>query len=210
VDGSLLRLTLEDKVKTKAGVIVRHQTQFSAKLVVNPDLYHLGEVPKGAIPVKSATLTHEDGILVLKGAGTAKSFSAQRVLALLKSMYSQILDVENPQPVFDRLRDVAEEARQAQEAQRQQATARSAQHLADFAEELRRRGFEPSPRSDRLFYNPQIPDTRFALAKRVIRLERKHRRRQRWERERSFSIARETDLALEAADAMLASSEISG
>jgi hypothetical protein len=201
VDGNVLRLTLEDKVKIKAGSIVRHHTQFSAKLVINPELYHLGEVPSGAIPVKSATLTHEDGVLVLKGAGTAKSFTARRVLELLRFAYGQILDVEHPQPFFARLRAQAEKAEQAR---------RAGQPVTSFLEGLKERGFQVSPRSDRLYYHPQIPDTRFVIATRVVRLERRNRHRQRWELVRSFSLARETGLALEAADAMPADLEISG
>jgi hypothetical protein len=201
VDGNVLRLTLEDKVKTKANSIVRHQTQFTAKLVVNPDLYFLGEVPQGAIPVKSATLTHEDGVLVLKGAGTAKSFSARRVLELLKFMYKQILDVEHPQPPFARLRAMAEEEEQAR---------RAGQPVTRLRQGLEERGFQVSPRSERLYYHPQIPDTRFAIATRVVRIERRNAHQQRWDLVRSYSMAREIDLALEAADAMLAELKSSG
>ena len=76
-DGNLLRLTLEDKVKVKAGSIVRHQSQFSAKLVVNPDLYRLGEIPPHTVRVPFATFTHEDGVFVVKAARSAKDLSAQ-------------------------------------------------------------------------------------------------------------------------------------
>ena len=239
-DGNLLRLTLEDKVKVKAGSIVRHESQFSAKLVVNPDLYYLGgaaasEIPHhqtageagpgdfgaeredGVLVLRSSGSAkdlsadfHDDGILVLKGSGSAKTFSARWVLETCKFAYSQLLDAEDPQSFYERLRAMAEEARQTREARQQRATRKAQQRLANFTEGLEGRGFRVSPRSDRLYYHPQIPDARFALAKRVIRLERKNQRRKRWELERSFSLARETDLALEAADAMLAFLEISG
>ncbi len=94
VDGNLLRLTLEDKVKTKAGSVVGHYTQFSAKLVVNPNLYRLGEAPASAIPVKYINLSHEDGISVVKGVRPAKGFSTNRVLETLKTVYSHLEPVE--------------------------------------------------------------------------------------------------------------------
>ncbi len=90
VDGNLLRLTLEDKVKTKAGSIVRHQSQFSAKLVVNPDVYRPGEVPSHAVRVPFATLTHEDGVFVVRDTRAARALSAQQVLQTLKAVYSHL------------------------------------------------------------------------------------------------------------------------
>ena len=103
VDGNLLRLTLEDKVKTKAGSMVRHQTQFSAKLVVNPELYRLGEVvtskaqhhyTAGLGKHSGIGASFEDGALVLKVAGPAKDFSARRVLEKLKAMYDQLEPIQ--------------------------------------------------------------------------------------------------------------------
>jgi HEAT repeat protein len=79
-------------------------------------------------------------------------------------------------------------------------SSRSQELLLAFIEGLRNRGFEVSPRSDRLYYHPRIPDVRFAISQRVVRIER---RDGRWRLERSFSIARETHLALEAIDAIL-------
>jgi hypothetical protein len=89
-DGNLLRLTLEDKVKVKAGSIVRHQSQLSAKLVVNPDLYRPVIVPANAIPVTNATLVCEPDVLVVKAAGPAKDLSAQQVLQTLRAVYSHL------------------------------------------------------------------------------------------------------------------------
>ena len=94
VDGNVLRLTLEDKVKTKANSIVRHQTQYSAKLVVNPDLYRLGEIPPHTVRVPFATFTHEGGVFVVKAARSAKDLSAQQVLEMLKAMYSYLEPIE--------------------------------------------------------------------------------------------------------------------
>jgi hypothetical protein len=88
-DGNLLHLILEDKVKTKPGSFV-HQTQCSAKLVVNPNLYRLGEVPSSAVPLTNAALAHEDGVFVVKTAGPAKNLSAQEVLKTLKAVYSHL------------------------------------------------------------------------------------------------------------------------
>ena len=72
--------------------------------------------------------------------------------------------------------------------------------LLEFVEELKNKGFEVSPRSDRLYYHPHIPDIRFAIRQRVIRIER---RSGRWQLVRSFSIARETDLAKGGLDTIL-------
>jgi hypothetical protein len=96
-DGNLLRLTLEDKIKTKAGSIVGHQSQFGAKLVVNPDLYRLGEVPARAIPVTDASLSHEDGVFVVKAASQAADLTAQQVLETLKAVYSHLVPM-GPEP----------------------------------------------------------------------------------------------------------------
>jgi hypothetical protein len=90
VDGNLLRLTLEDKVKTKAGSVVRHSSQFAAKLVVNPELYHLVNIPPGGIPTPNVNLLQEDGVFVVKAAGPAKEFSAEQVLETLKAVYSHL------------------------------------------------------------------------------------------------------------------------
>jgi HEAT repeat protein len=79
-------------------------------------------------------------------------------------------------------------------------SSKSQKSLLAFIEELRNKGFEVSPRSDRLYYHPRIPDVRFAISQRVVRIER---RDGRWRLARSFSIARETHLALEAIDAIL-------
>lgn len=84
-----------------------------------------------------------------------------------------------------------------------QRSSKAQKQLLEFIEELRERGFEASPRSQRLYYHPRIPDVRFAIRQRVIRLERRGQRNSQWQLVRSFSILRETHLALEDIDAML-------
>ena len=100
VDGNVLRLTLEDKVKTKAGSIVRYESQFSAKLVVNPDLYRLGEVPNSRRLAASNEFTHEDGVFVVKAAPRpAEHLSMRQVLETLKAVYSHLEPIE-PEPAI--------------------------------------------------------------------------------------------------------------
>jgi hypothetical protein len=84
--------------------------------------------------------------------------------------------------------------------------------LEEFLERLKNKGFEASPRSNRLYYNPGIPAVRFAIRKRVIRLERKAAKRQKqvWRLVRSFLISRQTHLALKAADVLLGSEQGAG
>lgn len=81
--------------------------------------------------------------------------------------------------------------------------------LQEFVEELTRRGFEVSPRSERLYYHPDVQDVRFTIQQRVIRLEKRHRLRlgHPWERDESFSILHEIPLALEVADKLVGQSK---
>ena len=72
--------------------------------------------------------------------------------------------------------------------------------LQGFVEALQESGFEADGSKPDLYYHARVPKMRFVIRQRVIRLER---RRDRWQLVRSFSIARETQLALEAADALL-------
>jgi DNA-binding transcriptional ArsR family regulator len=90
-----------------------------------------------------------------------------------------------------------------QRGRTRQRSRKSQKLLLEFVKELRNKGFEVSPRSGRLYYHPHIPDIRFAICQRVVRIERRKRRNDRWQLVRSFSIARETHLALEAIDAIL-------
>jgi len=84
-----------------------------------------------------------------------------------------------------------------------QRSSKSQKLLLEFVKELRNKGFETSPRSDRLYYHPHIPNIRFAICQRVVRIERRKRRNSRWQLQRSFSIARETHLAIGAIDTIL-------
>ncbi len=79
--------------------------------------------------------------------------------------------------------------------------------LEEFVESLNNKGFEASPRSNRLYYNPNTPGIRFTIRKRVIRLEGKTTKRQKqvWRLVRSFLISRQIHLALKAADILLES-----
>ncbi len=97
VDGNVLRLTLEDKVKTKAGSITRHHSQFTAKLVVNPALYRV-EPAANVYTRSGAILSAEDGILTVRAAGPAKSLSPRQVLETLKEMYARLELVGGPSP----------------------------------------------------------------------------------------------------------------
>lgn len=97
-DGNLLRLTVEDKVKAKAGSIVGHQSEVTAKLVVNPSLYRLGAVPSSGIPLSNARLFDEDGTFTVKAASSAASFSAIPLLETLRMVYGylEIIGPESP------------------------------------------------------------------------------------------------------------------
>ena len=94
VDGNLLRLVLTDKVKTKAGSTVAHHTQLAAKLVVNPNLYRVGGVPRSGYPLEYATVAGESGIFTVKAeVNTMREDSALPIapmLATLKSLYSHL------------------------------------------------------------------------------------------------------------------------
>jgi len=94
VDGNLLRLVLTDKVKTKAGSTVAHHTQLAAKLVVNPNLYRVGGVPRSGYPLEFATVTGGDGIFTVKAEvdtiREASSLPIAPMLATLKTLYSHL------------------------------------------------------------------------------------------------------------------------
>ena len=86
VDGNVLRLTLEDKVKVKAGAIVRHHSQFTAKLVVNPGVYRTPQTASRRTRT-GAILHSEDGILTVQASAPAKDLTMRQVLMTLKEMY---------------------------------------------------------------------------------------------------------------------------
>jgi hypothetical protein len=99
VDGNVLRLALIDKVKTKAGSVVNHRTQFTAKLVVNPELYRVGTDPSYGSTSPIHIYSAGDGILSIKTEMDPRRLPVDHVLKSLKAMYGYL---EPIQPI-DRL-----------------------------------------------------------------------------------------------------------
>jgi hypothetical protein len=95
-DGNLLRLSLVDKIKTKAGSVVDQRTQFTAKLVVNPDLYRVG-----ALPSTDSSLAGVDsdgsGILSLMAEVDPRHPPVEQMLKSLKALYDHLEPIgQNP------------------------------------------------------------------------------------------------------------------
>jgi hypothetical protein len=90
VDGNVLRLSLVDKVKTKAGSVVNQRTQVSAKLVINPAVYRLGALPTGSLPLAAVLDTQGDGILSLKAEADPRSLPVEPILQSLKALYASL------------------------------------------------------------------------------------------------------------------------
>lgn len=90
VDGNLLRLSLLDKVKTKAGSVVKRRTQFSAKLVVNPDLYLVSPTPIGGSSSPVPPHTDGDGVLSIKAEIDLQRPPVDHILQSLKEMYRHL------------------------------------------------------------------------------------------------------------------------
>ena len=90
VDGNVLRLSLVDKIKTKAGGVVDHRTQVSAKLVVNPAVYRLGALPAKTLPLPAALDTQGDGILSLKAEVEPRNLPVEPILQALKALYASL------------------------------------------------------------------------------------------------------------------------
>lgn len=76
------------------------------------------------------------------------------------------------------------------------------ERLTAFVEELWRRGFAPSRQSDRLYYNSETPDVRFALSdsRHHVRFEKRVGPGSPWILWESYLVTRETDLALRVID----------
>lgn len=72
--------------------------------------------------------------------------------------------------------------------------------LEDFIEAIVQKGFEILPRGHSVYLNSKAPNYRFVVRERVVRLERKEMRK--WQRVRSFSIAKDLHLALAIADSL--------
>ena len=68
----------------------------------------------------------------------------------------------------------------------------------EFIGELLKHGYEKSPRSNRLYYHPKLADVRFAVEKRIVKLQRRYTsgKRYQWGSRRSFWIKRDFQLAL--------------
>jgi hypothetical protein len=77
-------------------------------------------------------------------------------------------------------------------------TGRLREELDHFLQGLWERGFRQSSRSARLYYHPDLPNLRFAVAKQVVRLE--HRTGVRWRLTVSFLMSRELREALRVID----------
>ncbi len=96
-DGNALHLSLEDRIKTKSGLEVARRTLFAAKLVVNPNLYQIGDLPIAGIPDRNAALSHDDGIFTVMsdlghpyGPGSNHKDSIDRSLERLRVLYAQL------------------------------------------------------------------------------------------------------------------------
>jgi len=109
VDGNLLRITLKDKVKTKARSVAGYYTQLSAKLVPNPSLYRLKTVRESDLPMP-AVVAHQDGICIVKseikvqGPGRGKAQPALPIgefLETLKEIYAHLEPLEPTATVSD-------------------------------------------------------------------------------------------------------------
>ncbi len=93
VDGNLIRLSIEDRVKTKAGGIAQYRTKLSAKLVVNPERYQIGATPR-ELPLPGAEVRRTDRDLVLSaeffGRRKPPALPIDKVLETLKVMYNTL------------------------------------------------------------------------------------------------------------------------
>lgn len=94
VDGNRLRLSLMDKVKTKAGGVVNHRTQFTAKLVVNPNLYRVGPVPSGGLPLPATVHSEGNGVLRITAVVDPRRLPVEPMLKSLKALYSHLQPIE--------------------------------------------------------------------------------------------------------------------
>jgi hypothetical protein len=90
VDGNVLRLSVIDKVKTKAGSVVNHRTQVSVKLVINPAVYRLGTLPAANLPLAATLDSEGDGILSLKAEVDPRALPIQDFLQSLKALYNSL------------------------------------------------------------------------------------------------------------------------
>jgi hypothetical protein len=78
------------------------------------------------------------------------------------------------------------------------------ERLAGFLAAVQERGFDQSPRSERLYYNSRLPDYRLALSdsRFVVRIEHRDTVGY-WRLLKSFLVTRETDVAIRHVDELL-------
>src|SRR3954453_9632276 len=75
------------------------------------------------------------------------------------------------------------------------STLQREEELERFLQALWERGFQRSPRSERLLYHPDMPNVRFVIAKHVVRFEK--REGDNWRLWESYLMTRELPLALQ-------------
>lgn len=84
VDGNVVKLTLEDRIKEKKGSFVYHFTQWQNKVVVNPDLYQL----------ESSFDDPMQPVMLSTGQQRANELKVEMMLEQLKAIYSRVKPVE--------------------------------------------------------------------------------------------------------------------
>lgn len=84
VDGNLLRLSLEDRVKTKAGSVVGYRTGFAAKLLINPEAYQVDSASPGG-DVLAEEMESTSG-----GGRRTPVPPVEPLLSTLKDLYSRL------------------------------------------------------------------------------------------------------------------------
>jgi hypothetical protein len=89
-DGNLLRLTLEEKIKVKAGSEVANQSLAKTKLVANPKVYQTDNL--------AAAGTTEQGAIASAFAIAEETAGVQTVLSSLKRDYGRLKPL-GPNPV---------------------------------------------------------------------------------------------------------------
>ena len=91
VDGNLLRLTLMEQIKVKKGYVAAREQRLKARLVINPDLYHIRAFSQEEIQTSlpPARLDVQGGIINLAYAIGSK-FDPWDVLNSLKYLYSHL------------------------------------------------------------------------------------------------------------------------
>jgi hypothetical protein len=98
VDGNVLRLYLLDKVKTKAGSVVNHRTQFTAKLIVNPALYRVSPASAGGADSPIPITSEGNGLLTIKTEIDMRQVPVDQLLKSLKTLYTYLEVIGPEQP----------------------------------------------------------------------------------------------------------------